>query len=94
MYAMGWLRLVGSIKLYVSFAEYSLFHMSLLQKIPIILSILPIEATPCLLSRDSVPSFQTFHSFFVQGGEDAQNALSCRSLSTKEPLIIVIFYGK
>jgi len=24
-----------------------------------------------------------------QGGEDAQNALSCRSLSAKEPLIIV-----
>ena len=29
---MGWLRLVGSIKLQVSFAEYSLFYMSLLQK--------------------------------------------------------------
>ena len=37
---MGWLRLVGSIKLQVSFAEYSLFYRALLQKRPIILSIL------------------------------------------------------
>jgi len=34
---MGWLRLVGSLKLSVSFAEYSLFYRALLQKIPIIL---------------------------------------------------------
>jgi len=33
---MGWLRLVGSLKLYVSFAEYSLFYRALLQKRPII----------------------------------------------------------
>jgi len=44
--AMGWLRLVGSIKLQVSFAEYSLFYRALLQKRPIILSILLTEATP------------------------------------------------
>jgi len=29
---MGWLRLVGSLEWYVSFAEYSLFYMALLQK--------------------------------------------------------------
>ena len=29
---MGWLRSVGSLKLYVSFAEYSLFYRALLQK--------------------------------------------------------------
>jgi len=34
--AMGWLRLVGSIKLQVSFAEYRLFSRALLQKRPII----------------------------------------------------------
>ena len=33
---MGWLRLVGSIKLQVSFAEYSLFYKALLQRSPII----------------------------------------------------------
>jgi len=33
---MGWLRSVGSIKLYVSFAEYCLFYRALLQKRPII----------------------------------------------------------
>ena len=29
---IGWLRFVGSLKLYVSFAEYCLFHRALLQK--------------------------------------------------------------
>ena len=41
----GWLRLVGSFKSYVSFAEYSLFYGALLQKRPIILRSLLIEAT-------------------------------------------------
>jgi len=36
---MGWLRLVGSLKLQVSFAEYRLFYRALLQKRPIILSL-------------------------------------------------------
>ena len=43
---MGWLQLVGSIKYQVSFAEYSLFYRSLLQKRHINLSILITEATP------------------------------------------------
>jgi len=43
---MGWLRSVGSIKLYVSFAEDCLFYRALLQKRPIILLILLTEATP------------------------------------------------
>ena len=30
----------------------------------------------------------------VQGGKEAQNALSCRSLSAKEPLILRLFCGK
>jgi len=33
---MGWLRLVCSLKLYVSFAECSLLYRALLQKRPII----------------------------------------------------------
>jgi len=45
---MRWLRLVGSFKLWVSFAEYSLFHRALLQKRPIILRSLLIVATPCI----------------------------------------------
>ena len=44
--AMRWLRSLGSIKLSVSFAEYCLFYRALLQKRPIILSILLTEATP------------------------------------------------
>jgi len=42
---MRWLRLVGSIKLQVSFAGYCLFYRALLQKRPIILSILLNEGT-------------------------------------------------
>ena len=49
--AMGWLRSVGSIKLQVSFAEYRLFYRALLQKRPIIESILLTVATPYSLSR-------------------------------------------
>jgi len=42
---MGWLRLVGSLKLQVSFAEYSLFYRALLQKRRIVLRSLLIVAT-------------------------------------------------
>ena len=45
---MGWLRLVGSLKLQVSFAEYRLFYRALSQKRPIILRSLLIVATPYL----------------------------------------------
>jgi len=45
---MGWLRLVGSLKLQVSFAEYRLFSRALLQKKPIILRSLLIVATPSM----------------------------------------------
>jgi len=43
---MGWLRSVGSIKLQISFTAYHFFYRALLQKRPIILSILLSEATP------------------------------------------------
>jgi len=43
---MGWLRLVGSLKLWVSFAEYSLFCRALLQKRRKIWRSLLIVATP------------------------------------------------
>ena len=46
---MEWLRLVGSLKLSVSFAEHSLFYRALLHKKPIILRSLLIVATPYLL---------------------------------------------
>jgi len=43
---MGWLRLVGFFNLQVSFAEYRLFNRAILQKRPVILRCLLIEATP------------------------------------------------
>ena len=47
-FAMGWLQLVGSLKLSVSFAEYRLFYRALLQKRPINLRSLLIVAAPYL----------------------------------------------
>jgi len=46
---IGWLWSVGSIKLYVSFAEYHLFYRALLQNRPIILSILLTVATAYII---------------------------------------------
>ena len=43
-------KVVGSIKLYVSFAEYHLSYRGHLQKRPIILSILLTETTPYLVA--------------------------------------------
>jgi len=43
---MGWLRFVGSLKLYVSLQNIGLFYRALLQKRPIILRSLLAEATP------------------------------------------------
>ena len=42
---MGWLQLVGSFKIQVSFAEYHLFYRALLQKRPVISMSLLIVAT-------------------------------------------------
>jgi len=44
--AIGWLQVVGSLKLHVSFAKYRLFYRALLQKRPIILRRVLIVATP------------------------------------------------
>jgi len=46
---MGWLPLVGSLKIYVSVAEYRVLCRSLLQKRPIILRSIPVAATPSLI---------------------------------------------
>jgi len=43
---MGWLRLVGSFKLWVSFAKEPYKRDDILQKIPVILRSLLIVATP------------------------------------------------
>jgi len=45
-FVMGWPRVVGMLKLWVSFAEYSLFYTALLQKKLVILRSLLIVATP------------------------------------------------
>ena len=49
VFGMGWLWLVGSLKLQVSFTEYRLFYRALWQKRPIISRSQLIVATPYLL---------------------------------------------
>jgi len=63
---MGWLQLVGSIKLYVSFAKEPYKRDDILQKRPIILSILLIAATPYSQETQqcSTPPFSKVTSVF------------------------------
>jgi len=51
---MGWLRLVGSLKLQVSFADYSRFYRALLQKRSTILRRLRMVGTPQASSHGHV----------------------------------------
>ena len=57
---MGWLRLVGSFKLQISFAEYCLFYRARLQKRPIILRRLLIVATPYAYCDDLIRGASPF----------------------------------
>ena len=60
---MGWLRLVGSLRLHVSFAEYRLFYRDLLQERPMILRSLRIAATPCLYVFESCCQYKYVYAF-------------------------------
>jgi len=59
---MGWLPLVGSLKLYVSFAEYHLFYRSLLRKKPTILRSLLVIATQYSMSLSHICYSTSRHS--------------------------------
>jgi len=69
---MGWLRSVGSIKLYFSFAEYRLFYRSLLPKRPIILSILLVKASPYHIWRSLYRVLYWLRIDNRQGGKNCQ----------------------
>jgi len=58
---MGWLRLVGSLKLYVSFAKGPYQRDDILQTRPIILRSLLIVATPYQIGSTVVKTTQTTH---------------------------------
>jgi len=60
---MGWLWLVGSFKLHVSFAEYSLVYRARLQKRPVILRSLLIVAIPFLFRCSTC---RDVHSFLAE----------------------------
>jgi len=92
MYYMGWLRLVRSLKLYVSFAEYCLFHRALFAKETHNFKALGYRNAnyTCLGGKQFVTGIHTgIHCI-------ACSALLryCRSFSTKEPLNIGLFCEK
>ena len=60
---MGWLQLVGSLKLQVYFAEYRLFYRSLLQKRPIILR--SAGSSLIIYPLDTIDIIQKFTQNFV-----------------------------
>ena len=71
---MGWLWLVGSIKLQVSFAKEPYTRDNILQKRPIILSILLTVATPyryiqeCILARVDILTYMHIHTYiYIRG---------------------------
>ena len=82
---MGWLRLVGSLKLQVSFAEYRLFYRALLQKRPIILKSLLIVATP--YSYDDVVSL--YH--YVTSGDGTTASYGVATISRFLKMIGLFF---
>ena len=81
---IGWLQLVGSIKLQVFSVEYSPFYRTLLQKRPIMLSILLTEATPMILADETYP--QGVKWWFVQTMSRRMRA------RRKKPIIALLWY--
>jgi len=91
--AMGWLRLVGCLKLHVSFAEYCLFHRAFLQKRPIILRSkeptnrsYPLWPSPPRGhgAYESIPN--CFHvSFMDCGTSNCRTIASCKSIGGSDP---------
>ena len=86
---MGWLRCVGSIKLYVSFAEYNLFYRALLQKRPITLSILLTKATPYRWSHS--PRLHLILWYFWPNGYVAVVSIQKTAITQPSPKGLVFF---
>ena len=85
---MGWLRLVGSSKLKVSFAKYSLFYRAPLQKRPWILRSLGIVATPyqsAVRPKRNQHSISCYHSSVI-------NVCCHNVICTPQTYIVVIWY--
>jgi len=75
---MGWLRLVGSLQLYVSSAKEPYQRDYILQKRPIILKSVLSEATPYAFSSD-----ESCASHII-----AEYSLFCRAVLQKRPIIL------
>ena len=82
IHGMGWLRLVGSLKLQVSLAEYRLFYRALLQKRPMISRSLLIVATPYSFKRISKRSRLSVCACMQQAPSNY------RALLQKRPMIL------
>jgi len=91
---MGWLRSVGSIKSQVSFAEYRLLCRALLQKRPIILSILLTKATPYVINHmcHVMNTFMLCEKYiYIQKNHLSQNYI--HTSVTKLYICMYFFFG-
>ena len=84
---MGWLRLVASLELQVSFAKEPYERDYILQKRPVISSILLTVATPYQLYTRVLQSLV----FYSHAQDYTTPVTSCRSFFAKEPLITGLF---
>ena len=84
---MGWLRLVGSLVLQASFAEYRLFYRALLQKTPRILRSLLI-ARHIFLSEEKDMGWLRLAGSLELQVFFAEYRLFYRALLHKRPLIL------
>jgi len=90
-YTMGWLRLVGSLKLEVSFAKEAYKRDDILQKRPMILRSLLIVATPHRINCYTTLQFATLpHDaihYLIHRYTTPQFAPSCPFYRSKETYI-------
>ena len=91
---MGWLRLVSSVKLQISFAEYGLFYRALLQKRRVILRSLLIVATPYAAIHDGIfcthvsRAYTYMSRLLIIIGLFCKRALQKRRYSAKETVYL------
>jgi len=81
---MGWLRLVGCLKIYVSLQNIGLFCRALLHQRPMFLSILPIVATPYLIFHQWIIYLTGFHCVFVNPWISNTYLLTWKTLVTNK----------
>ena len=90
----GWRRLRKCLKLQVIFRKRAIIHRALLRNMDKgwrrLRGCLKLQ----VIFRKRAIIHRALLGTWIKGGEDSEDALSCRSCSAKEPLIVGFFCGK